>query len=491
MGGEFYFTHNPRSEVDEEEWQLALQLALVFLLQKRPWYGGSSPAPTVSTDMNDEYAFEFEDSVERSDGEPKSFRLTWAWNGNAIESKLGGRKRTDWTTVKNVCELICTFMPGKFALVVCDGFSGYGENNIFFDGLGGGKYHKLNWEYWPWGDVPNPRGESIPSVGMNKERMKVLIARAGISFRGTELVSADVSSLGDSADVSSLDEDHAINNEPLCTERAEDSHSRPEKSSGHFEIGDVVLLVGLKSKAGQRLNGCTGQITQTIEKTNRFGVELHGALGSKSIQAGNLILTDSFKDTQHHESSPVVDLVETKASGSMTGGKSVDDGPRVRLLKFSRSPPALGQALLEAIELQALRKDLQANGLSVELPSGAKMFVRPEHYKPAMDAMRLLGIRLYPDHVIVDPDIEGVILGIVMELRGRNFVYPKQKEVVPIGLVSSAIESGTRLCVSRTFINIPIQNTSSDSAAQRTASTTDANDRKGANPRRRKNRSKA
>jgi hypothetical protein len=259
----------------------------------------------------------------------------------------------------------------------------------------------------------------------------------------------------------------------------------------HFVIGDVVLVLGLKSDAGQQLNGCTGQITQVIQKTGRFGVELHGGLDSKSIKGGNLILTENIEAKQDAQPSPVVLAVEGKAGVSMTGSTGVGDGPRVRLFKFSRSPPALGKALLETPELHAWRENLQSKSLAVELPSGAKMFVRPKHYGPSLEALRILGIRLYPDHVIADPDIETVILGVILELRGRNFVYPKQKTIVPIGAFSSAIESGTRLCISRTFINIQLQNSSSDSAAQRTVSTTDANDRKGSNPRRWKNRSKA
>merc|ERR1712157_635304 len=111
---------------------------------------------------------------------------------------------------------------------------------------------------------------------------------------------------------------------------------------------------------------------------------MHAGLGSKSIKGGNLILTESVQAKQVGGASPSDVAVGTKASGGWTLTHDAENGPRVRLLKFSRSPPALGKALLEAPELHAWRQDLKAQGLPVELPSGAKVFVRPETYRPSI-----------------------------------------------------------------------------------------------------------
>mmetsp|Transcript_11563 Transcript_11563/g.20479 ORF Transcript_11563/g.20479 Transcript_11563/m.20479 type:complete len:494 (-) Transcript_11563:236-1717(-) len=492
MGGEFIFRHNTDSVVTEQEWQLALQLAIGFLLHKKPWQHSEAPAPTLSTDTEDEYAFKFEDTVRWAGGDPKSFRLRWAWSKEAIESNLGGRQRTDWTAVRELCEFVCIFIPGKFALVVCDGFGGYGEEDMYFDGLKPG-WHDLDYQYWPWSRTSNPKAGSAPMNSHSKEQLLQALANNGIRFHGADSLSgigADVSSLGSDADASSLDDDHAVNTAHVATGgRAEDVGSPDDEFLNHLETGDAVLVVGLKSDAARKLNGCTGQITQVFPETGRFGVELQDGLGSKSINGGNLILTEIVtQDKPDGGELPIDVAVETKASGAPTLNPGIDDGPRVRLLKFSRSPPALGKALLEAPELHAWRNDLQSQALPVELPSGAKVFVRPQHYGPSIEAIRILGIRLHPDHVIADPDIEAVILGVVMELRGRNFVYPKQKCVVPIGATSSATQLGARVCVSRTFIDIQRQVSSSDSAAPCTVSTTDTNDRKGSNPRRKQNR---
>jgi len=224
------------------------------------------------------------------------------------------------------------------------------------------------------------------------------------------------------------------------------------------------------------VNGCTGTIVHVFKDTGRFGVDLQCSHGSKSIKGSNLMLTRDGEDAQ-----------------DSTGGANLGAIARVRLLKFSRSLPALRQALLDASELKACRESLKSQGLAVELPSGAKMFVRPEHYAPALEAIRIQGLTLYPDHVVEDIDIESVVLAVVQDLRGRNFAYPKRKQDIPLGFAATALESGIQVEVARSFLHIRLSSvmcSSSDSAAPRTSSTTDAQPRKGPNPRRGKTRGK-
>eukprot|EP00928_Gymnodinium_smaydae_P041197 TRINITY_DN27888_c0_g1_i1.p1 TRINITY_DN27888_c0_g1~~TRINITY_DN27888_c0_g1_i1.p1 ORF type:complete len:420 (+),score=38.56 TRINITY_DN27888_c0_g1_i1:359-1618(+) len=87
------------------------------------------------------------------DPTPKSFRLKWKWGEDAIESELGGRRRGDWRIVRFVCEQLCSKFPGKLALVVCDGFSGFNDDEAakFFDGTSPG-YRKVDYKVWPWTD---------------------------------------------------------------------------------------------------------------------------------------------------------------------------------------------------------------------------------------------------------------------------------------------------------------------------------------------------
>ena len=103
------------------------------------------------------FAFEFVDpnaswgggtNLERT---PKSFRLAWTWGPDAIEQHLGGRNRTDWRLVAEVCKMLCDHFPGQLALVVCDGMSGYHDDagDKFYDGTRK-SFQKLDYDRWPW-----------------------------------------------------------------------------------------------------------------------------------------------------------------------------------------------------------------------------------------------------------------------------------------------------------------------------------------------------
>merc|ERR1719271_2021141 len=73
--------------------------------------------------------------------------------------------------------------------------------------------------------------------------------------------------------------------------------------------------------------------------------------------------------------------VNAQISSALLHSADADSGPRVVLLKFSRRPRSLSEALLNAPELADCIQALQLHGFHVELQSGAKVFVHPEHYK--------------------------------------------------------------------------------------------------------------
>merc|ERR1712100_523341 len=62
---------------------------------------------------------------------------------------------------------------------------------------------------------------------------------------------------------------------------------------------------------------------------------------------------------------------------------------KVVLMRFSRSPQTFRKALLEAPELADWRHALESQGHTVELNSGAKVFVKPEHYRAVLEEIRL------------------------------------------------------------------------------------------------------
>ena len=105
---------------------------------------------------------------------PKSFRLYWEWDEqqqqqqqqqqHAIQSHLGGRRRSDWSNVAWVCQFLCDEFPRQLALVVSEGMSQddhdekkpgttrycyYSEGAVlYYEGTGCWK--EMNYRKWPW-----------------------------------------------------------------------------------------------------------------------------------------------------------------------------------------------------------------------------------------------------------------------------------------------------------------------------------------------------
>jgi len=137
MGGEFFLTYKPTAIINQEKWVQIL----------REITADSEQGDVPKRDA-EKYAFEYLDPVYQS----KSFRVAWKWGPFAIDNKLGGRSRSDWSCVRNFCQRLCDNFPGQFALVVCDGFSGYDDAAMmYYDGLGT-NYKEGNYEFWPWTD---------------------------------------------------------------------------------------------------------------------------------------------------------------------------------------------------------------------------------------------------------------------------------------------------------------------------------------------------
>jgi hypothetical protein len=179
MGGEFYLTCKPDATIDQDKWEQVLRritsgIKLSHVPERNP--------ETYAFEYVDHGAFWGAGGISKIKV-PKSFRIKWIWSSrtpsavveypciysttSAIESNLGGRQRTDWSTVRKFCESLCDNFPGIFALVVSDGFSGYEDDNgtIYYDGIGG-RYHQVDYEFWPWtGKMPSLTADTAPHTG--------------------------------------------------------------------------------------------------------------------------------------------------------------------------------------------------------------------------------------------------------------------------------------------------------------------------------------
>ena len=110
-------------------------------------------------------------------------------------------------------------------------------------------------------------------------------------------------------------------------------------------------------------------------------------------------------------------------------------GPYVVVLDFSRSPRAFREALLGPQLCDDCRKFLGGAGVSVtELDSGAKVLVFPERLEPVREAIRLTTSMPQHQHVIVDPEFEAIVFGLVQSLAGREKVRVRRRGTMPLAL---------------------------------------------------------
>lgn len=287
-----------------------------------------------------------------------------------------------------------------------------------------------------------------------------------------------------------------------------------------LEAGVRIRVLGLASDEGKSMNGRMGTIAGRAINSDRVMVQVDGIKGPKLIKPQNLARaersfpqhrppnSDSEADDLEHdfaaqhalwynfEDSPTLNSVHTvneQVSGALLQSQKPEAGVKVSLLKFSRSPRAFREALLQSLDLQDARLALERRGYSVELDSGAKVFVDAELYQPLLEAIRLANWVLYPEHVIVNPDLESKVIAIARGLpktttdgrSKREKVLPRGTTAVPLAFAGAVVNSEHEITVSKTFIHVKVPSSmrSSDGTGQRTVSTTETSVRKGRNHR--------
>mmetsp|Transcript_42849 Transcript_42849/g.82013 ORF Transcript_42849/g.82013 Transcript_42849/m.82013 type:complete len:896 (+) Transcript_42849:82-2769(+) len=254
-----------------------------------------------------------------------------------------------------------------------------------------------------------------------------------------------------------------------------------EVRQAKFHYGDKVRIDGLKSATD--LNGHVGLCCGTDPKSARIRVSLISGL--KLVKAFNLVAIKAEDQeairTSVKDSAVLQDLegVNAQISDALMRKTPAPSGPKVVLLTFSRDPAALAQTLLQAAELAPFKEALAAEGLDVQLPSGAKIFVRPEHHGPTVEAIRLYGLSLKPKHVVVEAELEQDVLKLVESLRPKK-VYAKTRTIMPLALAELAGNCDYEVDISRTFIDIRVSSSlcSYPDQSHHAASTTQADPRK-------------
>jgi len=268
---------------------------------------------------------------------------------------------------------------------------------------------------------------------------------------------------------------------------------------------------------------------------------------SEMAAAAKFIFAPDAADVRHLTLSQLKDRAENLWSRMMSGTLKPSDMPSdmiadinakqgeavllgkppsfsVHIIQFSRHPSMLRAALLEGIELKACREALAAEGFSPEQPSGAKVFVKPSQFDSVLSATASLDLK--PWHFVVSDEFEKAVDEAVKSLPSKAQVREKQRCRVPAGpcascgainprftckrcnlacycskrcqqqdwrehrkvcmpLQAEIDDSGFPVVLKRSFLEVPIQTSlrSSPASGKQTKSTTDADPRKGPNPR--------
>jgi len=150
---------------------------------------------------------------------------------------------------------------------------------------------------------------------------------------------------------------------------------------------------------------------------------------------------------------------------------------QICVIEYSRNPKELHQALMTHPDLEDCRRSLLDKGLELTLPgpsgkSGAKIFVHPELYAGALEAIEIRGIVLDKRHVVVTADLEQVVDRVVASEvpRGRRVKKKGCRSMLPGPFQPQSYP--TR--VKSTFLEVPVPSSmrSAPSSGPRTASTT-------------------
>lgn len=191
---------------------------------------------------------------------------------------------------------------------------------------------------------------------------------------------------------------------------------------------------------------------------------------------------------QSKSSSDVDDLSDRESEDIHETGPEQDF---VMLLSFSRNPQCVREALQACPKLKTCRQMLAENGFSLELSSGTKLFVHPWQYEAVMHAVADRDLKAW--HIITASDLEEIVKDIMLSLPKKHKVYFRDSEAMSLAGAGNTpddfvvVDDGAdeiSIVVSRTFINIDVPTSMfSRSFGPKTNSTTDADGRKGKNPR--------
>lgn len=127
---------------------------------------------------------------------------------------------------------------------------------------------------------------------------------------------------------------------------------------------------------------------------------------------------------------------------------------KIVMLKYSRTSHSFRDALLEGDELRACRNALQEAGHQVvHAASGAKIFVRPQHYQAVCERIQADEMRLFTSHVLVAEEYEDLVKAAVARIPSTR--RGGQASSSELTITSDRLQSDLTVESRSTFLHIP------------------------------------
>eukprot|EP00928_Gymnodinium_smaydae_P042478 TRINITY_DN2859_c0_g1_i5.p1 TRINITY_DN2859_c0_g1~~TRINITY_DN2859_c0_g1_i5.p1 ORF type:complete len:556 (-),score=51.13 TRINITY_DN2859_c0_g1_i5:175-1842(-) len=122
------------------------------------------------------------------------------------------------------------------------------------------------------------------------------------------------------------------------------------------------------------------------------------------------------------------------------------------VLEVDRTFSALRNALLAGDELANVRDDLENHGHQVELPSGAKVFVRPDQYERVISSIEEMEVK--PRHIFVSQEFETAVTGVIAKIKRTSVKRRRITTTRPSFCVWRSMQINVE--IKRTFIHLDI-----------------------------------
>merc|ERR1712217_57609 len=122
------------------------------------------------------------------------------------------------------------------------------------------------------------------------------------------------------------------------------------------------------------------------------------------------------------------------------------------VFEVDRTLNTLRDALLAGDDLAHVRKALQSHRYPVELPSGAKIFVRPEQYKSVVAAVDDMDLK--PRHVIASFELDALVSKVIGTIKRTTVKRRRITTRRPSFCAWKSVQVNVE--VKRTFIHLDI-----------------------------------